>query len=425
MPESVDAVRRAALPQPLQLPRRCQLSDRPGRRGSATRSQCAGHHRPRQLRRRTALRRGQHRLWPPQHLRCRAQPRTQRATERHARSGRRTPAGPRQGSGGLPPAGLGDDRGAPDGRREGQAVVRPRRAHRHRPRPLGDPHRLPQGDAVAGGDRRSRRPLRPRPRRRRAEWKPRHTRRRRDHDRLVGMARDGTCRSSPPATSTTRPRTSVGSRPRWPRSVPGAASPTSTAGWTSPGRHTCEVGRRWSSSSVATQVRSAAPSTLAGELAFDLHKASPRLPKQGIPEGETPGSWLRILTERGFQERYAGTPHERDARARVDAELEVILRKDFAGYFVIVHDIVSVRPRSGDPVPGERVGSQLCRLLRPRASPRSTRSTTGCRSSGSSPSTARRSPTSTSTSTPTGGRRSSSGSTRPTAAATPPRSATW
>jgi error-prone DNA polymerase len=80
--------------------------------------------------------------------------------------------------------------------------------------------------------------------------------------------------------------------------------------------------------------------TLADELAFDLHKASPRLPKQGIPEGETPGSWLRVLTERGFQERYAGRPHEQEARERVDAELEVILRKDFAGYFVIVHDIV-------------------------------------------------------------------------------------
>ncbi|KAA1415984.1 error-prone DNA polymerase [Nocardioides humilatus] len=80
--------------------------------------------------------------------------------------------------------------------------------------------------------------------------------------------------------------------------------------------------------------------TLAGELAFDLHKASPRLPKQGIPEGETPGSWLRKLTERGFEERYAGTDLEQEARARIEAELEVILRKDFAGYFVIVHDIV-------------------------------------------------------------------------------------
>jgi error-prone DNA polymerase len=87
--------------------------------------------------------------------------------------------------------------------------------------------------------------------------------------------------------------------------------------------------------------------TLASELAFDLRKASPRLPKKGIPEGETPGSWLRILTERGFKERYAGTPQEQEARDRVDAELEVILRKDFAGYFVIVHDIVSFARSQG------------------------------------------------------------------------------
>jgi error-prone DNA polymerase len=84
----------------------------------------------------------------------------------------------------------------------------------------------------------------------------------------------------------------------------------------------------------------AATVPLAAELAFDLRKASPKLPKQGIPAGETPGTWLRKLTEKGFAERYAHTPHAKEARARVEAELEVILRKDFAGYFVIVHDIV-------------------------------------------------------------------------------------
>jgi error-prone DNA polymerase len=80
---------------------------------------------------------------------------------------------------------------------------------------------------------------------------------------------------------------------------------------------------------------------LGDELAFDLHKATPRLPKQGIPAGHDASSWLRMLTERGFAERYAGTPHEAAARERVEAELEVITRKDFAGYFVIVHDIVA------------------------------------------------------------------------------------
>ncbi|MEO9323980.1 error-prone DNA polymerase [Nocardioides sp. C4-1] len=81
--------------------------------------------------------------------------------------------------------------------------------------------------------------------------------------------------------------------------------------------------------------------TLADELAFDLHKASPALPKRQIPEGHTADSWLRVLAERGFAERYAGVPHEAEARERLEHELQVIAGKDFSGYFVIVHDIVA------------------------------------------------------------------------------------
>ena len=80
---------------------------------------------------------------------------------------------------------------------------------------------------------------------------------------------------------------------------------------------------------------------LADQLAFDLQKATPRLPKQGIPEGHTAATWLRVLTERGFETYYAGTPHEQAARERVERELTTIEKKDFAGYFVIVHDIVA------------------------------------------------------------------------------------
>ncbi len=79
---------------------------------------------------------------------------------------------------------------------------------------------------------------------------------------------------------------------------------------------------------------------LADQVAFDLQKATPRLPKDGIPEEHTPTSWLRVLTERGFAERYAGGPLETEAREKVEHELRVIAEKDFAGYFVIVHDIV-------------------------------------------------------------------------------------
>lgn len=86
---------------------------------------------------------------------------------------------------------------------------------------------------------------------------------------------------------------------------------------------------------------------LADELAFDLHKASPRLPKQGIPEGRTPAEHLRVLLEQGFALRYDHEPHARAARERVEREMKVILEKDFAGYFIIVHDIVAFARSKG------------------------------------------------------------------------------
>lgn len=88
-------------------------------------------------------------------------------------------------------------------------------------------------------------------------------------------------------------------------------------------------------------------SLIADELAFDLRKASPRLPNQGIPEGISASEHLRNLTEAGFRKRYAGTPLEEQARQRVERELDVIARKDFAGYFVIVHDIVAFARSKG------------------------------------------------------------------------------
>ena len=101
--------------------------------------------------------------------------------------------------------------------------------------------------------------------------------------------------------------------------------------------HLQDVGRR----AVARSV------TLADELAFDLRKASPALPKRQIPEGHTADSWLRVLAERGFAERYAGVPHEAEARQRLEHELRVVAEKDFAGYFVIVHDIVAFARERG------------------------------------------------------------------------------
>ncbi|GAA5032709.1 error-prone DNA polymerase [Microbacterium fluvii] len=78
--------------------------------------------------------------------------------------------------------------------------------------------------------------------------------------------------------------------------------------------------------------------TLADELAFPLRRAKPALPKQKVPEGHTPMSWLRHLVWQAVPRKYPDLA-ERD-RARIERELEVIEMKDFPGYFLIVHGIV-------------------------------------------------------------------------------------
>ncbi|QAY74026.1 error-prone DNA polymerase [Agromyces protaetiae] len=85
--------------------------------------------------------------------------------------------------------------------------------------------------------------------------------------------------------------------------------------------------------------------TLADELGFTLRSARPKLPRQQVPEGHTPMSWLRELVWQGASELYPGVPkHVRD---RLEQELAVIEQKDFPGYFLIVHDLVAEARRRG------------------------------------------------------------------------------
>ncbi len=78
---------------------------------------------------------------------------------------------------------------------------------------------------------------------------------------------------------------------------------------------------------------------IAQECAFDLRKAAPHLPKQDVPAGHTPMSWLRELVRQGADRLYS---HNRaEAEERLQKELAVIEEKDFPGYFLIVHDIVA------------------------------------------------------------------------------------
>ncbi|RNI22291.1 error-prone DNA polymerase [Flexivirga caeni] len=102
---------------------------------------------------------------------------------------------------------------------------------------------------------------------------------------------------------------------------------------------------------------------IADDLAFSLRAASPRLPRQEVPSGHTPMSWLRELTMRGAAEHYA-----RDnvaAYARIERELNVIEAKDFPGYFLIVHDIVQFAKGQGILCQGRgsAAASAVCYVL--------------------------------------------------------------
>ncbi|ROP50263.1 MULTISPECIES: error-prone DNA polymerase [unclassified Rathayibacter] len=77
---------------------------------------------------------------------------------------------------------------------------------------------------------------------------------------------------------------------------------------------------------------------IADEIAFELGRVRPRLPRQDVPEGHTPMSWLRHLVQLAVPAKYPGA--DSDVHERLEKELAVIEAKDFPGYFLIVHDIV-------------------------------------------------------------------------------------
>ncbi|UOQ89245.1 error-prone DNA polymerase [Agromyces endophyticus] len=104
--------------------------------------------------------------------------------------------------------------------------------------------------------------------------------------------------------------------------------------------------------------------TLAEELGFTLRSAKPRLPRQEVPEGHTPMSWLRELVRQGAAELY---PEASDAvQARLEHELAIIEQKDFPGYFLIVHDLVREARSRGILCQGRgsAANSAVCYALR-------------------------------------------------------------
>jgi error-prone DNA polymerase len=81
---------------------------------------------------------------------------------------------------------------------------------------------------------------------------------------------------------------------------------------------------------------------LGRQCAFDFRVIAPRLPAFPVPSGHTEVSWLRALTAQKAPARYGSPEAERvpGAYAQIARELDVVERLGFAGYFLIVHDIV-------------------------------------------------------------------------------------
>jgi error-prone DNA polymerase len=86
---------------------------------------------------------------------------------------------------------------------------------------------------------------------------------------------------------------------------------------------------------------------LGRECSFDLNLVAPDLPPFAVPGGHTEASWLRGLTWLGAAPRYGSYDECPGAYHQIEHELAVIEKKSFAGYFLIVHDIVAFCRRAG------------------------------------------------------------------------------
>ncbi|MGN6313655.1 MAG: error-prone DNA polymerase [Rhodanobacteraceae bacterium] len=79
---------------------------------------------------------------------------------------------------------------------------------------------------------------------------------------------------------------------------------------------------------------------IAARCTLDLRQAVQyRYPAELVPEGHTPATWLRELTERGIRWRWPqGEPEK--VRRQIDSELELIAFKEYEAFFLTVHDVV-------------------------------------------------------------------------------------
>ncbi len=78
---------------------------------------------------------------------------------------------------------------------------------------------------------------------------------------------------------------------------------------------------------------------IAERCTFNLDELRYSYPREVVPDGHTPMSWLRELTEQGLEWRYpSGIPDS--IRSQIAYELDLVDEMDFPSYFLTVHDIV-------------------------------------------------------------------------------------
>ncbi|HKX56809.1 MAG TPA: error-prone DNA polymerase, partial [Xanthomonadales bacterium] len=84
----------------------------------------------------------------------------------------------------------------------------------------------------------------------------------------------------------------------------------------------------------------AATLAIAQRCEFRLEHLHYRYPREVVPEGHTPSSYLRQLTEAGIRERWGFNPISPALREQIEKELALIAELHYEAYFLTVYDIV-------------------------------------------------------------------------------------
>ncbi|SKU11296.1 Error-prone DNA polymerase [Mycobacteroides abscessus subsp. massiliense] len=99
--------------------------------------------------------------------------------------------------------------------------------------------------------------------------------------------------------------------------------------------------------------------------AFDLKLIAPELPPFDVEDGHTEASFLRKLAIEGAARRYGPRAGAEEAYVQIEKELNIITRKGFPGYFLVVYDIARFC-RANDILcqgRGSAVNSAVCYAL--------------------------------------------------------------